>query len=395
GIAANNSSGMCCGVHQNSYHTVADMTIIFADGTELNTASEQSCAAFLSNHQPLVDKLLALSASINNNDALKQKVVQKYRLKNTTGYGINALIDFTDPIEIIKHLMIGSEGTLGFIADITFHTVDDNPFKSSGFFIFDNTNLACKLVEQLAELDVNAVELLDKRALMSVAEHDIMPRDIASFADDSVALLIEIQEPSAQLLTDKVALVTQKITKFEHALVADIAFDNDPLRNQKLWNIRKGTFPAVGAMRDSGTTVIIEDVAFPLPSLANGIAELHRLFQQFGYSEAIIFGHALAGNLHFVFTQAFDSQEKIQRYDAFMGAVADLVAVQLKGSLKAEHGTGRNMAPFVELEWGADAYQVMTALKSVFDPNSILNPGVIINSDDKVHIKDLKVMATT
>lgn len=395
GIAANNSSGMCCGVHQNSYHTVADMTIIFADGTELNTASEQSCAAFLTSHQPLVDKLLALSASINNNEVLKQKVIQKYRLKNTTGYGINALVDFSDPIEIIKHLMIGSEGTLGFIADITFHTVDDNPFKSSGFFIFDNTNLACQLVEQLADLDVNAVELLDKRALLSVAEHDIMPRGIESFPDDAVALLIEIQEPSAQFLTDKVAIVTQEISRFEQALVADIAFDTDPLRNQKLWNIRKGTFPAVGAMRDSGTTVIIEDVAFPLPSLANGIAELHRLFQQFGYSEAIIFGHALAGNLHFVFTQAFDSQEKIQRYDAFMAAVADLVAVQLQGSLKAEHGTGRNMAPFVELEWGADAYQIMKALKSIFDPNSILNPGVIINSDDKIHIKDLKVMATT
>ncbi|GAC18916.1 FAD-binding and (Fe-S)-binding domain-containing protein [Paraglaciecola arctica] len=395
GIAANNSSGMCCGVLQNSYHTVADMTIIFADGTELNTACEQSCGSFLSTHQSLIEQLLELSASLNNNTELKQKVIQKYRLKNTTGYGINALIDFSDPIEMIKHLMIGSEGTLGFIADISLHTVEDNPFKSTGFFIFSSTKLACQLIEQLADLDVNALELLDKGALMSVAEHDIMPKAIAEFPVDSVALLIEIQESSLQLLNDKVLSVTQKIQSFDHALLAQIAFDSDALRNQALWNIRKGTFPAVGAMRDPGTTVIIEDVAFPLASLATGIVELHKLFQQYGYQEAIIFGHALAGNLHFVFTQAFDTAEKIQRYDAFMVAVANLVAVQLSGSLKAEHGTGRNMAPFVELEWGADAYQIMKALKEVFDPLNILNPGVIINDDDKAHIRDLKIMPVT
>ncbi len=395
GIAANNASGMCCGVQQNSYHTVSDMTIIFADGTELNTACEQSCESFLASHQTFIEKLLALSASLNNNEALKQKVIQKYRLKNTTGYGINALIDFADPIEMIKHLMIGSEGTLGFISDITLHTVEDNPFKSSGFFIFDSTKLACELVEQLADLDVNAVELLDKRALLSVAEHDIMPKGIARFPADSVALLIEIQGESAPLLAAKVQRVSQKMASFQEAMIADIAFDSDAERNQKLWNIRKGTFPAVGAMRDSGTTVIIEDVAFPLSSLASGIAELHILFQKFGYQEAIIFGHALAGNLHFVFTQAFDSDEKIKKYDGFMAAVANLVAVQLGGSLKAEHGTGRNMAPFVELEWGTDAYQIMKALKDVFDPKNILNPGVLINDDNKVHLKDLKVMATT
>lgn len=395
GIAANNSSGMCCGVQHNSYHTVADMTIVFADGTELNTACVQSCESFLSSHQSLIEQLLNLSENINNNSDLKQKVIQKYRLKNTTGYGINALIDFSDPIDMVKHLMIGSEGTLGFIADITFHTVEDNPFKSTGFFIFDSTNIACQLIEQLARLDVNAVELLDKRALMSVAEHDIMPKGINELPVDSVALLIEVQASSSLLLTDKVQAVVQKIETFEQTLIAQIVFDTDSLRNQALWNIRKGTFPAVGAMRDPGTTVIIEDVAFPLASLATGIAELHTLFQRFGYQEAIIFGHALVGNLHFVFTQAFDTDEKVQRYDAFMGAVADLVAVQLGGSLKAEHGTGRNMAPFVELEWGTDAYQIMKTLKKVFDPHNILNPGVIINDDKKAHIRDLKIMPQT
>lgn len=392
GIAANNASGMCCGVKQNSYHTLSDMTIILADGTELNTACQQSCNDFLLSHQDLTKQLMALAKEVHSNTALKEKIQHKYRLKNTTGYGINALIDFNEPIDIIKHLMIGSEGTLGFIADITLHTVADNPYKSTGFFIFNKASIACQLVEKLAKLDVDALELLDKRALLSVAEHNIMPKGIESLPADSVALLIEVHAAEPNLLTDKVALVSAQVAQYADSISAQLDFANDSERNQALWNIRKGTFPAVGAMREMGTTVIIEDVAFPLVHLAEGIAELQKLFVKYGYHEAIIFGHALVGNLHFVFTQAFDSPEKISRYDDFMTDVANLVAVQLKGSLKAEHGTGRNMAPFVELEWGKDAYQLMKALKKLFDKNNILNPGVIINDDKKAHIKHLKEM---
>lgn len=392
GIAANNSSGMCCGVKQNSYHTLSDMRLILADGAELNTACEHSCADFLNSHKELTDTLMELAKRIHGNSALKRKIQHKYRLKNTTGYGINALIDFDDPINIIKHLMIGSEGTLGFIADITFNTVVDNQYKSTGFFIFNDTNTACQLVEKLAVLGVAAVELLDKRALLSVADHDIMPKDITSFDEQSVALLIEIQAADSNLLAQQVQLVTAELASFDESISAQLSFDTDSERNQALWNIRKGTFPAVGAMREMGTTVIIEDVAFPLAHLAEGIAELQQLFEKFGYHEAIIFGHALVGNLHFVFTQAFDTPEKVARYDSFMAEVADLVAVQLNGSLKAEHGTGRNMAPFVELEWGTEAYQIMKELKILFDKNNILNPGVIINDDQKAHIKHLKVL---
>ncbi|MGS2719317.1 FAD-binding and (Fe-S)-binding domain-containing protein [Paraglaciecola aestuariivivens] len=395
GIAANNASGMCCGVEQNSYHTLADMTLVLADGSQVNTACKQSRANFLNSHKELIEGLTALSQQLHTNPELKQKVQQKYRLKNTTGYGINALIDFSDPIDMLKHLMIGSEGTLGFIADITYHTVPDHPFKSTGFFIFDQSAMACELVQALAELDVNAVELLDKRALMSVSEHEIMPKGVADFADDSVALLIDIQAADAQQLAQRVQAVEQVIAGYQAGILAQIEFATDSARNQALWNIRKGTFPAVGAVREAGTTVIIEDVAFPLPLLAKGISELHKLFREYAYEQAIIFGHALAGNLHFVFTQAFDTPEKVQKYDDFMAAVAKLVATELKGSLKAEHGTGRNMAPFVELEWGSEAYQIMKSLKRLFDPSNLLNPGVIINDDDKVHIKNLKALPSS
>ncbi|WP_404343382.1 FAD-binding and (Fe-S)-binding domain-containing protein [Pseudoalteromonas mariniglutinosa] len=395
GIAANNSSGMCCGVAQNSYHTVKDMTLIFADGYVLNTRDAKSCEQFLQTHSALVTELLALVASVKSNPSLSQRIAHKYRLKNTTGYGLNALLDFNDPIEIIKHLMIGSEGTLAFIADITYHTVIEHSHKASGFYIFDDISQVCELVKSLSHVDVAAVELLDHRALLSVAEHTIMPEGVARFPSHCAALLIEVRAENDATLLQLQQQVSELIRDYQASLLAEIAFSQQVSQNEALWNIRKGTFPAVGAVRDNGTTVIIEDVAFELDMLAVGVKKLQQLFDHYGYDEAIIFGHALAGNLHFVFTQAFDQPAQITRYEQFMHDVAQLVAVELKGSLKAEHGTGRNMAPFVATEWGDDGYAVMVKIKQLFDPQHILNPGVIINDDKQAHIQHLKSMPSS
>ncbi len=169
-----------------------------------------------------------------------------------------------------------------------------------------------------------------------------------------------------------------------------VAFTTDPAESARLWKVRKGLFPSVGAMRQTGTTVIIEDVAFPIARLAEATLDLQALLRGHGYHEAIIFGHALEGNLHFVFTQDFDSPAEVTRYADFMEAVSDLVVDKYDGSLKAEHGTGRNMAPFVEMEWGQDAYQLMREIKTLFDPEDLLNPGVILNDDPQIHLKNLK-----
>jgi D-lactate dehydrogenase len=149
-------------------------------------------------------------------------------------------------------------------------------------------------------------------------------------------------------------------------------------------------FPAVGAMRPTGTTVIIEDVAFPIERLAEATLDLQQLLQKHGYREAIIFGHALEGNLHFVFTQDFGNAAEIDRYRCFMDEMCAMVVRKYDGSLKAEHGTGRNVAPFVELEWGAQAVATMRRIKGMFDPQGLLNPGVILNADPLSHLKDLK-----
>lgn len=390
GIAANNASGMCCGVSKNSYYSLADMTLILADGTRVDSCDKASLAAFKSSHSEMLEQLGALSEQVKSDVKLKQLIEHKYRLKNTTGYAINSLIDHQDPVDILLHLMIGSEGTLGFISNITYQTVPDYQHKASALFSFASAKQACLAVTALSECPVEAVELMDQRALNSVKGKDGLPDRFCNKPDDTTALLIETRAKTAEELQSNITEIAELIASFKP--IEAINFTTDNHLSMQLWAIRKATFPAVGAVRETGTTVIIEDVSFPIEKLAAGIVRLHELFDQFGYHEAIIFGHALAGNLHFVFTQSFESGEEIKRYDNFMHQVANLVAIEFGGSLKAEHGTGRNMAPFVELEWGETAYYVMQRIKQILDPKGILNPGVILNNDKDAHIKNLKLM---
>ena len=390
GIAANNASGMCCGTAQNSYHTLAGMRVILVDGTVLDTRDAQSRQAFSQSHAALLQGLSDLAAQVQAHPDLKHKIQHKFRLKNTTGYSLNALVDYQDAFEILQHLLIGSEGTLGFIAAINYQTVPDYPHKATGLVLFPTIEDACLAVTALKPQPVDAVELIDRAGLRSVQDKAGMPTVLQSLDNEAAALLIDIRAPDAQALAEKVDHITAVLSQQQVLQVAE--FTTDSKQYAQLWNIRKGLFPAVGAVRPVGTTVIIEDVAFPIEQLAQGTRDLQALFTKHAYHEAIIFGHALEGNLHFVFTQDFSTDTEVQRYAAFMQDVSELVALKYGGSLKAEHGTGRNMAPFVEMEWGKDAYALMWQIKHLFDPQHLLNPGVILNNDAQVHLKHLKLM---
>ncbi len=396
GIAANNASGMCCGTTDNSYKTLESMKIIFHDGSELDTASKESIAAFQASHASLIERIDALAKRAKNTPELYEKIVRKFKIKNTCGYSLNALVDFEDPIDVISHLMIGSEGTLGFIKEITFKTVPEYKDKASALMIFKTIKDACDAVIVLktqCKENVAAAEMMDRAGLKSVEDKEGMPTFLKTLSPTATAVLVESRAANDELLENNIAIILEKLAHIEPEL--PLHFTKDVYEYTKYWKIRKGLFPAVGAVRESGTTVIIEDVAYPIESLADATLELQALFVKYGYNEAIIFGHALDGNLHFVFTQAFDDEAEVKRYEAFMQEVAEQVATKYQGSLKAEHGTGRNMAPFVELEWGQEAYSLMQEIKAIFDPKGLINPGVIINADPKAHLKNFKSMPAT
>ena len=390
GIAANNASGMCCGTAQNSYRTLAGVRVVFADGSVLDTEDSASVAAFKQSHAPLIDGLDRMGAATRADPVLAARILQKFKIKNTTGYSLNALVDFEDPIDILSHLLIGSEGTLGFLSRITYHTVVEERCKASALVFFPDIATACAAVLRLKPQPVSAVELLDRPALRSVENKAGLPPRIRTLGPDAAALLIEVRASEQADLQSRIAAALGALQGI--ATVEPPEFSQDPATCEMYWKVRKGTFPSVGAMRRTGTTVIIEDVAFPIESLAAATLDLQALLREHGYPDAIIFGHALDGNLHFVFTQDFGDAAEVERYARFMDAVCALVVHKYDGSLKAEHGTGRNMAPFVELEWGRQATDLMRRIKELFDPANLLNPGVILNADPKAHLQNLKPM---
>jgi len=396
GIAANNASGMCCGVTDNSYKTLSSMKIIFHDGSELDTADKRSIEEFKQTHSNLIDNIKSLSQKTIENRPLHEKIIRKFKIKNTCGYSLNALVDFEDPIDIIQHLMIGSEGTLGFIKEVTFRTVPEYKDKASSLMIFKNIKDACDAVivmKTQCRQNVNAAEIMDRAGLRSVENKEGMPSFLKTLGDEATAVLVETRAAYKIDLEKNIDIILNKLKHITPEL--PLHFTDKVEEYTLFWKIRKGLFPAVGAVRKSGTTVIIEDVAYPIEDLADATLELQSMFKKYGYDEALIFGHALEGNLHFVFTQAFEEEKEVKRYEEFMAEVANQVAVKYKGSLKAEHGTGRNMAPFVELEWGEDAYNLMKEIKNIFDPKGLINPGVILNNDKEIHLKNFKSMPIT
>ena len=159
---------------------------------------------------------------------------------------------------------------------------------------------------------------------------------------------------------------------------------------EMLWHVREGMQGLLAAMRGPGVSMIIEDVCVPPARVARGGQGPAASCSASTASCPGVAGHASAGNLHFLLTPNFGEQADLDRYEAFMGELVELIVDEYDGSLKAEHGTGINMAPYVEREWGAKATELMWRVKRLADPDGILAPGVLLTRDPGAHLRNLK-----
>lgn len=392
GIIVNNASGMNCGVHGNSDRILRSAKIIFADGTTLDTGDKAARSAFAKKRGDFLDELIQIKADVMADDALVDRIRSKYRIKNVTGLNLLPLVRLDDPFDIIAHLLVGSEGTLAFLASATLATESILPQSASAMVYFDSITDACRAVNAMEQAPTASVELLDRKALASVEGRPGMPDYLATLPAGATALLLETKSNTPAQLQEQIGAITAALAGF--TTLFPIEFTTDPEVYGVWWNIRSGIFPSVGGMREPGTTCLIEDVAFPLAVLPEATAELQALIARYGYEDGVIYGHARDGNFHFILNQRFDSDVERKRYADMMREVVALVADKYHGSLKAEHGTGRNMAPFVEREWGQAAFAVMKRIKKLFDPNNILNPGVIFNDDPDCFVRNPKSVPT-
>lgn len=388
GIVANNSSGMCCGVSQNSYNTLDAATFLLADGTLVDTSASDADERLRHANPRLHAAVLALRDEIRGREALSARLRQKFSRKNTMGLSLHAFLDHEEPAQILAHLMVGSQGTLGFIAEATLRTVPEPVARATAFLYFEDLVDAGAAVFPLAEAGAAAVEIMDAACLRSV--DDVRPP--CRIGDRTAGLLVEFRGDDARELEERLERPRRVLGRFK--LLDDPRFLTAFAERDALWRMRKGIFSTVGGMRPLGTTLITEDVLVPTERLAEGITDLQRLFARHGYADASIVGHAKDGNLHFLLAEDFAQAGVVDRYERFMDDLADVIVGTYDGALKAEHGSGRNMAPFVRREWGDEAYGYMKRVKALLDPEGVLNPGVLLNDDPKIHLKNLKPLPT-
>lgn len=413
GIVCNNASGMNCGVHANSDKMLCSARVILTDGTLLDTGDEQSRKEFAATHADFISRIMALRKKVMGNPELVKRIRYKYSIKNVTGLNIRPLVAYDDPFDIIAHCMVGSEGTLAFLSSVKMRTLRDYPFKASAMAYFRTMKESCEAIVKLKQLKgseedmemsaenlmVKSAEMLDYKSLSAVsdpvyvrycADVDAGKVGEASPGDyhNLTALLIETKATTHDALLKRMETISALLGSF--MLYQPVSFTEDPKVYGQYWAIRSGIFPRVGGTRPAGTSCLIEDVAFHVEDLPEATVKLQKLIADHGYDDACIYGHAFEGNYHFILNQSFQSDKEVARYANMMRDVVTLVVGEYGGSLKAEHGTGRNMAPFVKYEWGQEAYDVMRELKSIFDPKGLLNPGVIFNDDPDCFIEHLK-----
>ena len=389
GVVANNSSGMCCGTEQNSYRTIASLVLVLPNGLVIDTGASDADEILQQKAPSIHAGLIALRDRVRSNPDSVALINKLFSIKNTMGYGINSFLDFDSPLKILEHLVVGSEGTLAFVAEATFNTVPAYSHLATGLLIFESLADATGSLPELVKAGFAAIELMDATSLR-VAQRD--PEATAELKAIKVvnhaALLVEFQEATAAELTSKVSAVTPLFSALPLSQPAHLTSDA-ATRNQ-IWHIRKGLYAAVAGNRPSGTTALLEDIAVPVTELLTTCEELIALLVKHEYTDSVIFGHARDGNIHFMINEEFENPAKLQRYKEFTEEMVELVLAH-GGTLKAEHGTGRMMAPFVRRQYGDELYEVMWELKRLIDPAGILNPGIILSENLETHHENLKV----
>jgi D-lactate dehydrogenase len=388
GVIANNSGGMRCGVVADSYSTVRSLTFVLPSGTVIDTAAPGAEERFAEAEPELARGLAEIRDELGADPELTERIRKKFRIKNTTGYRLCAFLDADTPVEIFRRLLVGSEGTLAFIAEAVFETVPKPSKTTVSWLHFDGIESATEPVPALVECGATAVELMVAPALMVAAQNIAgAPQDWLELPPTSAALLVEFGAATDGELDGLVAGAEEILR--EHELIRPTDFTRDPERIEVSWTVREGLHGLIGRLRPPGTSLIIEDVCVPPERIAESARDIQALLAEHGFLPGVA-GHTSAGNLHFMLTPDFGKGEDLDRYEAFMASLVELILDKYDGSLKAEHGTGVNMAPYVEREWGERATSLMWRVKKLADPDGVLAPGVLLNRDPGVHLRNLK-----
>jgi D-lactate dehydrogenase len=388
GVIANNAGGMRCTLERNAYHTVSSLTLVLASGTVIDTGAPGAEAAFAAAEPELAAGLMELREELLADTELAHRIRHKFAIRNTNGYALSALLDADTPLGIFRRLIVGSEGTLAFMAEAVIDTIPAPANTTVTWIVLPSISEAAALVPGLVAQGAEAVELMLAPALAAAAQaFPGTPEYWRTLDPSAAALLVEFRADHPADLDTAEAKAAAHVK--DANLLHPVEFTRDEEQIELSWRVRDGLLGIVGQQRPEGTALVIEDVCFPPDRIADGARDLQELLKRHGFLPNTA-GHAAYGNLHFTLTPRLADPADRERYANFMTDLVTLVIDKYDGSLKAEHGTGINMAPFVRHEWGDKATDMMWRIKRLADPHGVLAPNVILTRDDDINLKHFK-----
>jgi FAD/FMN-containing dehydrogenase len=288
--------------------------------------------------------------------------------KNASGYALDRYAAHRDPLQ----LLVGSEGTLAFLTSVEWRTAPLPPGRGVALLPARSPDDVVALALGAREVGASACEFLGRWFL-----------ELAGLADDP--LVGEVVRGADSILLLEVEGAPEEV---ESRLAACAALGRDVAgpgivaagdeEARRLWSLRHAASPIIAREAGRGriSTQFIEDCVVPVDRLGEHLESLEAILAEARF-DAVIFGHAGDGNLHVNPLVDVGSSDWPARVRWTLDRVAALVR-HLGGTLSGEHGDGRVRAPYLESVWGADLTGAFRKVKDAFDPDGILNPGVIL-----------------
>jgi FAD/FMN-containing dehydrogenase len=297
--------------------------------------------------------------------------------KNVSGYALNQ-VKRKDGSFDLTPLIVGSQGTLGIVSEITLTTELRRPTSTLMAIAIDDLKVMEEIILEIRKFPElpSIMELVDDNLLKLVQEHDPnLITDVVKEPIPKFILLVEFDNPSEHVQKR----LSKRLVKLLKHYQVPYQMETDPERKDNLWKIRHSTVAVLAHVDTAGKPVpIIEDGIVPPEQLAKLITGIHGLFSKHKIPIAI-YGHAGDAHLHLrplIDLKSIGDRQKVFR---LMNDYHSLI-ISLGGSITGENGDGRLRGPYLSSQYGTDTYEMFVKVKKIFDPYNTLNPGVKIDA---------------
>ena len=392
GMIANNAGGSHTVRYGATRENVASLRMALADGTIVETSPVSATlagdagGASPAQVRPGGEPLVRLAAALRRIVERHRPVIearQPTTRRNASGYALREACNGS--VDLSK-VVVGSEGTLGLVLEATLRLVPIPKAVATALVLFDDLEKSGAGVVAILQARPSAVELLDRTFVDVIREAD--PKmGLGLPAGTEAIVIVELEGDDQKEVLNRLRRMEQSLVSVQR-LATEVRSGTRPEEMARIWAIRKAASPLLsrreGRLRN---TRFIEDAAVHPEKMAEFVSRLRALLRKHEL-QAAIFGHAGDCNLHCNPLMNQKDPRDLRVMEAVAEEFVDLVT-DLGGSLSGEHGDGRLRTPYLRRAYGPLA-DVFREVKELFDPQGILNPGIIVHDGSYGLTDDLR-----